>query len=123
MSNQGGATMAMWRRSHSSLGITAPLHPGARTRVPAVSRRQTLQPRAVAPRRNPDHSARRRLRGFCAIDERRATRPASQSGRVLYRLMKTADFALLRQPGTPTVSPDGQFAVVALTTVDIEADE
>src|SRR5689334_5958180 len=37
--------------------------------------------------------------------------------------MKTADFALLRQPGTPTVSPDGQFAVVALTTVDMEADD
>src|SRR5262245_7199725 len=37
--------------------------------------------------------------------------------------MKTADLALVRQPGTPTVSPDGQFAVVALTSADMEADE
>lgn len=37
--------------------------------------------------------------------------------------MKPADLALLRQPGTPAVSPDGQFAVVALTSADLEADE
>jgi dipeptidyl aminopeptidase/acylaminoacyl peptidase len=37
--------------------------------------------------------------------------------------MKPADLALLRQPGPPTVSPDGRLAVVALTTADLEADE
>jgi dipeptidyl aminopeptidase/acylaminoacyl peptidase len=37
--------------------------------------------------------------------------------------MKTADLALVRQPGTPAMSPDGQFAVVALTGADMEADE
>jgi dipeptidyl aminopeptidase/acylaminoacyl peptidase len=37
--------------------------------------------------------------------------------------MKTADLALVRQPGTPAISPDGQFAVVSLTSADMEADE
>ena len=37
--------------------------------------------------------------------------------------MRTVDFALIRQPGPPAVSPDGQFAVVALTSADMEADE
>jgi dipeptidyl aminopeptidase/acylaminoacyl peptidase len=37
--------------------------------------------------------------------------------------MKSADVALIRQPGTPAISPDGQFAVVAVTGADLEADE
>ncbi|MGE5828117.1 MAG: S9 family peptidase [Micromonosporaceae bacterium] len=37
--------------------------------------------------------------------------------------MKPVDLALLRQPGPPTVSPDGQFAVVALTAADLKAND
>ncbi|MFD2078910.1 Dipeptidyl aminopeptidase/acylaminoacyl peptidase [Actinopolymorpha cephalotaxi] len=36
--------------------------------------------------------------------------------------MKPADLGLLRTPGTPTVSPDGRTAVVAVTRLDLEAD-
>jgi dipeptidyl aminopeptidase/acylaminoacyl peptidase len=37
--------------------------------------------------------------------------------------MLPTDLALLRVPGTPTVSPDGRIAVVAVEWPDIEADE
>ncbi|HEX2073755.1 MAG TPA: S9 family peptidase [Geodermatophilus sp.] len=36
--------------------------------------------------------------------------------------MRPADLALLRTPGTPTVSPDGRIAVVAVSRPDLEAD-
>ncbi|MET9020513.1 S9 family peptidase [Actinopolymorpha sp. NPDC004070] len=36
--------------------------------------------------------------------------------------MKPADLGLLRTPGTPTLSPDGRTAVVAVTRLDLEAD-
>src|SRR4051812_42619278 len=37
--------------------------------------------------------------------------------------MRPADLALLRTPGVPTVSPDGRIAVVAVSRLDLEADE
>ena len=37
--------------------------------------------------------------------------------------MKPADLALLRIPGPPTLSPDGRRAVVAVTRLDLDADE
>jgi dipeptidyl aminopeptidase/acylaminoacyl peptidase len=37
--------------------------------------------------------------------------------------MRPNDLALLRVPGTPTVSPDGRIAVVAVSWPDLEADE
>ncbi|MGY1642573.1 S9 family peptidase [Geodermatophilus sp. SYSU D00703] len=37
--------------------------------------------------------------------------------------MLPADLALLRTPGVPTVSPDGRMAVVAVTRLDLAADE
>jgi dipeptidyl aminopeptidase/acylaminoacyl peptidase len=37
--------------------------------------------------------------------------------------MRPNDLALLRTPGVPTVSPDGRIAVVAVTRLDLEADE
>jgi dipeptidyl aminopeptidase/acylaminoacyl peptidase len=37
--------------------------------------------------------------------------------------MRPADLALLRTPGTPTVSPDGRIAVVAVSRLDLDADE
>ena len=37
--------------------------------------------------------------------------------------MRPDDLALLRTPGAPTVSPDGRMAVVAVTRLDLEADE
>ncbi|MEI4271423.1 S9 family peptidase [Klenkia sp. LSe6-5] len=37
--------------------------------------------------------------------------------------MRPADLALLRTPGVATVSPDGSTAVVAVTRLDLEADE
>src|SRR5688572_26504739 len=37
--------------------------------------------------------------------------------------MRPTDLALLRTPGVPTVSPDGRIAVVAVTRLDLEADE
>ncbi|RBY97829.1 S9 family peptidase [Blastococcus sp. TF02-8] len=37
--------------------------------------------------------------------------------------MRPHDLALLRVPGTPTVSPDGRIAVLAVTRPDLEADD
>jgi dipeptidyl aminopeptidase/acylaminoacyl peptidase len=37
--------------------------------------------------------------------------------------MRPTDLALLRAPGVPTVSPDGRMAVVAVTRLDLDADE
>ena len=37
--------------------------------------------------------------------------------------MRPTDLALLRTPGIPAVSPDGRIAVVALTRLDLDADE
>ncbi|MGY1591339.1 prolyl oligopeptidase family serine peptidase [Geodermatophilus sp. SYSU D00708] len=37
--------------------------------------------------------------------------------------MRPADLALLRTPGVPAVSPDGRMAVVAVTRLDLDADE
>jgi dipeptidyl aminopeptidase/acylaminoacyl peptidase len=37
--------------------------------------------------------------------------------------MRPNDLALLRTPGVPTVSPDGRIAVVAVTRLDLDADE
>src|SRR3954462_8806337 len=37
--------------------------------------------------------------------------------------MRPNDLALLRTPGVPTVSPDGRIAVVAVSRLDLEADE
>ncbi|WP_448627976.1 S9 family peptidase [Geodermatophilus sp. URMC 64] len=37
--------------------------------------------------------------------------------------MRPTDLALLRIPGVPTVSPDGRIAVVAVTRLDLDADE
>src|SRR5918998_1067849 len=37
--------------------------------------------------------------------------------------MRPDELALLRTPGTATVSPDGRMAVVAVTRLDLEADE
>ena len=37
--------------------------------------------------------------------------------------MKPADLALLRTPGSPTLSPDGRRAVVVVTRLDLDADE
>src|SRR3954453_15146673 len=37
--------------------------------------------------------------------------------------MRPDDLALLRTPGPATVSPDGRMAVVAVTRLDLEADE
>jgi dipeptidyl aminopeptidase/acylaminoacyl peptidase len=37
--------------------------------------------------------------------------------------MRPADLALLRTPGVPAVSPDGRIAVVAVTRLDLDADE
>jgi dipeptidyl aminopeptidase/acylaminoacyl peptidase len=37
--------------------------------------------------------------------------------------MRPTDLALLRTPGVPTVSPDGRIAVVAVTRLDLDADE
>src|SRR3954464_1761989 len=37
--------------------------------------------------------------------------------------MRPADLALVRAPGVPTVSPDGRIAVVAVSRLDLEADE
>ncbi|KQS56813.1 peptidase S9 [Geodermatophilus sp. Leaf369] len=37
--------------------------------------------------------------------------------------MRPSDLALLRTPGTATVSPDGATAVVAVTRLDLDADE
>jgi dipeptidyl aminopeptidase/acylaminoacyl peptidase len=37
--------------------------------------------------------------------------------------MRPTDLSLLRVPGVPTVSPDGRTAVVAVTRLDLDADE
>src|SRR4051812_26900115 len=37
--------------------------------------------------------------------------------------MRPTDLSLLRTPGVPTVSPDGATAVVAVTRLDLDADE
>src|SRR3954453_21524069 len=37
--------------------------------------------------------------------------------------MQPADLALLRTPGVPAVSPDGRIAVVAVSRLDLDADE
>src|SRR3954447_19482041 len=37
--------------------------------------------------------------------------------------MRPTDLALLRTPGVPTVSPDGRIAVVAVSRLDLDADE
>src|SRR3954465_3246983 len=37
--------------------------------------------------------------------------------------MLPADLALLRTPGGPTVSPDGRVPVVAVSLLDLDADE
>jgi dipeptidyl aminopeptidase/acylaminoacyl peptidase len=37
--------------------------------------------------------------------------------------VKPADLALVRIPGPPTLSPDGRLAVVAVTRLDLDADE
>jgi dipeptidyl aminopeptidase/acylaminoacyl peptidase len=37
--------------------------------------------------------------------------------------VRPTDLALLRTPGVPTVSPDGRIAVVAVSRLDLEADE
>jgi dipeptidyl aminopeptidase/acylaminoacyl peptidase len=37
--------------------------------------------------------------------------------------MRPADLALLRTPGVPAVSPDGRMAVVAVTRLDLDADQ
>src|SRR3954462_12120811 len=37
--------------------------------------------------------------------------------------MRPNDLALLRTPGVPTVSPDGRIAVVAVSRLDLDADE
>ncbi|MGY1616834.1 S9 family peptidase [Geodermatophilus sp. SYSU D00691] len=37
--------------------------------------------------------------------------------------MRPTDLSLLRIPGVPTVSPDGRIAVVAVTRLDLDADE
>src|SRR3954471_5388623 len=37
--------------------------------------------------------------------------------------MRPTDLSLLRVPGVPAVSPDGQTAVVAVTRLDLDADE
>jgi dipeptidyl aminopeptidase/acylaminoacyl peptidase len=37
--------------------------------------------------------------------------------------MRPTDLELLRTPGAPTVSPDGRMAVVAVTRLDLAADE
>src|SRR3954465_14520193 len=37
--------------------------------------------------------------------------------------MRPDDLALLRTPGVPTVSPDGRIAVVAVSRLDLDADE
>ncbi len=37
--------------------------------------------------------------------------------------MRPNDLELLRTPGVPTVSPDGRMAVVAVTRLDLDADE
>ena len=37
--------------------------------------------------------------------------------------MRPTDLELLRTPGVPTVSPDGRMAVVAVTRLDLDADE
>src|SRR4051812_12153980 len=37
--------------------------------------------------------------------------------------MRPIDLALLRTPGVPTVSPDGRIAVVAVSRLDLDADE
>jgi dipeptidyl aminopeptidase/acylaminoacyl peptidase len=37
--------------------------------------------------------------------------------------VKPADLALLRTPGAPTLSPDGRWAVVAVTRVDLDEDD
>jgi len=37
--------------------------------------------------------------------------------------MRPADLALLRTPGVPAVSPDGRIAVVAVSRLDLDADE
>src|SRR4051812_35097169 len=37
--------------------------------------------------------------------------------------MRPSDLALLRTPGVPTLSPDGRIAVVAVTRLDLDADE
>jgi len=39
------------------------------------------------------------------------------------RVMKPADLALLRTPGVPSLSPDGRRAAVAVTRLDLDADE
>ncbi|MGH9060993.1 MAG: TolB family protein, partial [Acidimicrobiales bacterium] len=36
--------------------------------------------------------------------------------------MRPSDLALLRQPGSPSLSPDGRAVVVAVTRLDLEAD-
>src|SRR4051812_50199814 len=38
-------------------------------------------------------------------------------------LVRPPDLALLRTPGTPTVSPDGRIAVVPVSRPDLDADE
>ena len=45
------------------------------------------------------------------------------AARLASPVMRPTDLALLRTPGVPTVSPDGRMAVVAVTRLDLEADE
>ena len=60
-----------------------------------------------------------------------AEEPADRGGReppsggleLASAVMRPTDLALLRTPGVPTVSPDGRIAVVAVTRLDLEADE
>jgi dipeptidyl aminopeptidase/acylaminoacyl peptidase len=37
--------------------------------------------------------------------------------------VKPTDLSFIRQPGTPTLSPDGRFAVVAVRRIDLDADD
>ena len=54
---------------------------------------------------------------------RAGPRAPGAPARLASPVMRPTDLELLRTPGVPTVSPDGRMAVVAVTRLDLDADE
>src|SRR5215204_6137776 len=58
-----------------------------------------------------------------AAGARRRQRLTADRGPANVGGVKPADLALLRLPGAPTLSPDGRRAVLAVTRLDLDADD
>jgi len=43
--------------------------------------------------------------------------------RLSWPIVKPSDLSLLRQPGNPTLAPDGRYAIVSLRRIDLDADD